>query len=115
MKLRWRDREQETGAPGLPADFQMPKAQQSATLVMPDGVHLPARIAGNEGADLLVLAMVRLGGDLTPDRLQQVALEISGGKGVIRLGGDVAWKMENSCASRTCTRSTWCRGASTYA
>jgi len=89
MKLRWRDRAQAGSAPGLPADFQMPKAQQPATLVMPDGVHLPARIAGNEGADLLVLAMVRLGGDLPPDRVQQIVLEISGGKGVIRLGGDV--------------------------
>lgn len=89
MKLPWRDREQEMHAADLPAGFQMPKAQQPATLVMPDGVHLPARIAGNDGDDLLVLAMVRIGQDLPPDRLQHTVLEISGGKGVIRLGGDV--------------------------
>lgn len=89
MKLPWRDRDGESHPPGLPADFRMPKAQQPATLVMPDGAHLPARIAGNEGADLLVLAMVRLGEGLTPDRLQHIVLEISGGKGVLRLGGAV--------------------------
>lgn len=89
MKLPWRDRDQAANAPGLPADFQMPRAQQPATLVMPDGEQLPARIAGNEGSDLLVLAMVRLGQGLTPDRLQRLTLEISGGKGVVRLGGNV--------------------------
>lgn len=89
MKLPWRDRDGETRPPGLPADFEMPKPQQPATLVMPDGEHLPARVAGNQGASLLVHAMVRLGPGLTPDRLQRVVLEIAGGKGVIRLGGTV--------------------------
>lgn len=89
MKLPWRDRDGQSQPPGLPADFEMPKAQQPATLVMPDGEHLPARIAGNQGSDLLVHAMVRLGPGLTPDRLQRMVLEIAGGKGVIRLGGAV--------------------------
>jgi hypothetical protein len=88
MKLRWRER-QEQSSPGLPPDFQMPKPQQPATLVMPDGVHLPARVAGSEGQTLLVLAMVRLEAELSDERLQQVVLELSGGKGVLRLGGTV--------------------------
>lgn len=88
MKLRRRERPEQS-APGLPPDFQMPKPQQPATLVMPDGVHLPARIAGSEGQTLLVLAMVRLDTGLSGERLQRIVLELSGGKGVLRLGGTV--------------------------
>jgi hypothetical protein len=89
MKLRWRERSDEHSSPGLPPDFRMPKPQQPATLVMPDGVHLPARIAGSEGQTLLVLAMVRLEAGLGGERLQQIVLELSGGKGVLRLGGTI--------------------------
>lgn len=90
MKMPWRERGAGQSAPGLPADFQMPKPQQPATLVMPDGEHLPARIDGSEGQDLLVLAMVRLGRDLTPEALQSATVEIAGKKGVLRLGGVVS-------------------------
>lgn len=90
MKLRWRDPHEQHGAGGLPADFEMPRPQQAATLVMPDGERLPARIAGSEGDALDVLAMVRLGAGLTQEWLQRIVLEVSGGKGVIRLGGNVS-------------------------
>lgn len=90
MKLKWRDSGERQSSSGLPADFEMPKPQQPATLVMPDGERLPARIAGNEDGALAVLAMVRLGPGLTQDSLQRIVLEISGGKGVVRLGGVVS-------------------------
>jgi PilZ domain len=94
MKLRWRDSDKQQDESGLPADFEMPRPQQPATLVMPDGERLPARIAGDEDGALLVLAMVRLGSDLTAERLQRTELEISGDKGVVRLGGAVSMQQD---------------------
>lgn len=90
MKLRWRERGEEQASPGLPVGFQMPRPQEPVTLVMPDGEHLPARIAGSEGHDLLVLTMVRLDPGLTSERLQRIVLELSGGKGVMRLSGTIS-------------------------
>ncbi len=90
MKLRWRERGEQQASPGLPADFQMPRPQEPATLVMADGERLPGRIAGSEGHDLLVLAMVRLDPALGGEHLQRIVLELSGGKGVVRLGGNVS-------------------------
>lgn len=89
MKLRWRESRstQDEGADG--AGFELPRPQQPATLVMPDGQHLPARIAGDEEGELLVLAMVRLDDRYSEEHLQRVVLEISGRKGLTRLRGAV--------------------------
>jgi PilZ domain len=88
MKLRWRESRpaQESGDA---ASVEPLAPQQMATLVMPDGQHLPARIAGHENGELLVLAMVPIDHKLSSDQMQLIVLEVSSGKGITRLGGTV--------------------------
>jgi hypothetical protein len=88
MKLRRRENRTAQGS-GEAADVGPLQPQQPATLVMPDGQHLPARIAGHENGELRVLAMVPIDDGLSNDQLQLIVLEISGGKGLTRLGGAV--------------------------
>jgi hypothetical protein len=88
MKLRRRERSsQRSGA--ADASFELPQPQQPATLVMPDGQHLPARISGYEDGELLVLAMFPIDQRLTDDQLQLIVLEVSDRTGLTRLGGSV--------------------------
>jgi PilZ domain len=88
MKLRRRENRSAEGS-GDACSVEPLQPQQPATLVMPDGQHLPARIAGHEHGELQVLAMVPIDGALSSDQLQLVVLEVSDGKGLTRLGGTV--------------------------
>lgn len=89
MKLPWQRAAPAGAANGNSAQpLQLPSRHAPVEVQMPDGTCLHARVAGQEGEELLILLLVPFERPMGQAQLREIVLEQTGPSGVIRIAGD---------------------------
>ncbi|HLI32469.1 MAG TPA: PilZ domain-containing protein [Solirubrobacteraceae bacterium] len=90
MRLPWQRAAPVAASSGTAASapLQLPSRHAPVEVQMRDGTCLHARVAGQEGGELLVLLLVPLQTPVGQAQLREIVLEQTGPAGVIRIAGD---------------------------